>query len=260
MTTNICFRGLSCTTCVLLAVATGCSNEGPAPLEDAVEIDFYEASGISQQELANYLDGVSARDRVDDHPMYVSFQNESGDYLVNHPVLIRWETGEHRLMVGQSGVIQFLIAKAKLPGLKIFVPADYTHFTQQSIPLGTAYRPEEALDTSDLPFTVFFDGRITSDLVRQLARMRDSSELLDFETLQRQLRRKHFPLELPPPPQEELTPAEYARLAGLIFAGTNAIARLLQAQQSLSNQVAESIMEAMREAMNELGRNMGVEL
>ncbi len=60
--------------------------------------------------------------------------------------------------------------------------------------------------------------------------------------------------------EEELTPAEYARLAGLIFAGTNAIARLLQAQQSLSNQVAESIMEAMREAMNELGRNMGVEL
>jgi hypothetical protein len=60
--------------------------------------------------------------------------------------------------------------------------------------------------------------------------------------------------------EEELTPTEYARLAGLIFAGTNAIARLLQAQQSLSNQVAESIMEAMREAMNELGRNMGVEL
>lgn len=60
--------------------------------------------------------------------------------------------------------------------------------------------------------------------------------------------------------EEELSPAEYARLAGLIFAGTNAIARLLQAQQSLSNQVAEGIVEAMREAMNELGRNMGVEL
>jgi hypothetical protein len=60
--------------------------------------------------------------------------------------------------------------------------------------------------------------------------------------------------------EEELTPAEYARLAGLIFAGTNAIARLLQAQQSLSNRVTESIVEAMQEAMNELGRNMGVEL
>jgi S1-C subfamily serine protease len=114
-------------------------------------------------------------------------------------------------MVGKSGVIRFSISKPKLPGLRIIAPAGYTHLTQRSIALGSAYQPEEKLDASDWNGTVHFDGSIQNDLTRQLRALHELGEVLDHETLQRQLRRKSCRLELREPPDGELSPAEIYR-------------------------------------------------
>jgi hypothetical protein len=60
--------------------------------------------------------------------------------------------------------------------------------------------------------------------------------------------------------EEELSPAEYARMASLIFLGTNAIARLARAQRDLSREGAEEWAKAIALALDEVGREKGVEL
>lgn len=60
--------------------------------------------------------------------------------------------------------------------------------------------------------------------------------------------------------EQELSPAEYARLAGLIFTGTKTIAQLMRAQRALSGEAAEIITGAMAKALDELGDNWEVEL
>jgi hypothetical protein len=60
--------------------------------------------------------------------------------------------------------------------------------------------------------------------------------------------------------REELSPAEFARLAGLVFRGSDTIARLLRAQRELSGDSAEGIAGAIAEALDALGDEWGVEL
>ena len=59
-----------------------------------------------------------------------------------------------------------------------------------------------------MKYEVYWDGRINSDLNRALQRMKALGESVDDRKVRQQLRRKSFPLALPEPPAEELTPAE----------------------------------------------------
>jgi len=52
--------------------------------------------------------------------------------------------------------------------------------------------------------------------------------------------------------EEELSAAEYAQLAGLIFTGANTIARLLRAQRSLSGEAAEGIIGSLAKGLDEM--------
>lgn len=197
--------------CAGLLVWIGCSPPLPPPAEQTDEIDFYQAAGISQPELAGFLDGLELRENLHDYPLYIRLQNAEGDYLADSRVIVRWDHGENRLLVGQSGVIQVLLEKQKLPGLRLIVPRGFTRLTQRTIPLGTAYVPEGKLDTAGLNYGVYYDGHISSALNRGLQRLRDLGEALDDQQVRRQLRRKSVALTLDEPPTAELTPAEIYR-------------------------------------------------
>lgn len=54
--------------------------------------------------------------------------------------------------------------------------------------------------------------------------------------------------------------AEATRLADALFRGTGRVADLLRAQQTLSRQVAEGLVQAVEQALDELGEEWGVEL
>jgi len=180
----------------------------PPPAEETDEIDFYQASGITQAELEGFLEGLAISSNLHDYPMHITLQNDQGDYLADSRVIVRWDTGEQRLLVGMSAVIQVLLEKQKLPGLRLIVPRGFTRLKQKTIPLGTAYAPEGTLDIAGLKYEVYWDGRINSDLNRALQRMKALGESVDDRKVREQLRRKSFPLVLPEPPAEELTPAE----------------------------------------------------
>lgn len=174
-------------------------------------IDFYQASGITQPQLAGFLDGLELRENLRDYPLYILLQNDEGDYLADSRLIVRWDTGESRLLVGKSGVIQVLLEKQKLPGLRLIVPRGFTRLTQRTIPLGTAYASEGKLDTAGLNYQVRYDGETTSALSRGLQHMKALGQALDDATVRQQLRRKSAALTLPDPPSEELTPAEIFR-------------------------------------------------
>jgi S1-C subfamily serine protease len=181
---------------------------GAPPAEETDEIDFYQASGITQAELEGFLEGMAISSNLHDFPLHITLQNDQGDYLADSRAIVRWNGGEQRLLVGRSAVIQVLLEKQKLPGLRLIVPRGFTRLKQKTIPLGTAYAPEGKLDVAGLKYDVNWDGRINSDLNRALQRMQALGESVDDRQVRRQLRRKSFPLPLPEPPDEELTPAE----------------------------------------------------
>ena len=60
--------------------------------------------------------------------------------------------------------------------------------------------------------------------------------------------------------QEELTPAEYARMASTIFSGANAIARLLKTSRDLAEEMTVVIEEASFEALDDLSKGYRAEL
>ncbi len=182
--------------CVAIVAWSACSSPLPPPAEQTDEIDFYQASGITQPELAGFLEGLEVRANLHDYPMHILLQNDDGDYLADSRVIVRWDTGENRLLVGRSAVIQVLLEKQKLPGLRLIVPRGFTRLTQRTIPLGTAYAPEGKLDTAGLDYRVYFDGRISSDLNRGLQRMKALGQSLDDQQVRQQLRRKSASLTL----------------------------------------------------------------
>lgn len=197
--------------CLGLVAWSACSRPLPPPAEQTDEIDFYQASGITQAELAGFLGGLEEGQNLRDYPLHILLQNEDGDYLADSRMIVRWDTGENRLLVGSSAVIQVLLEKHKLPGLRLIVPRGFTRLTQRTIPLGTAYAPEGTLDTASLDYHVYFDGWISTDLNRGLQRMKALGQSLDDKQVRQQLRRKSFALTLPDPPTEGLTPAEVYR-------------------------------------------------
>ena len=60
--------------------------------------------------------------------------------------------------------------------------------------------------------------------------------------------------------RQALSPAEFARLAALVFRGSDTIARLLRAQRELSGETAEGMAGAISEALDGLGDEWGIEL
>jgi hypothetical protein len=60
--------------------------------------------------------------------------------------------------------------------------------------------------------------------------------------------------------EEQLTPHEFAHLAGVIFTGTNSIVRLLEAKKDLENYTAEEFARAMNQALDELSEEMNLRL
>jgi hypothetical protein len=200
--------------CAGLLAWIGCSSPLPPPAEQTDEIDFYQAAGLSQPELAGFLEGLELRENLRDYPLHIRLQNGEGDYLADSRVIVRWDRGESRLLVGKSGVIQVLLEKQKLPGLRLIVPRGFTRLTQRTIPLGTGYVPEGKLDTAGLNYRVYYDGEINSTLSRGLQRMKALGETLDDQQVRRQLRRKSVALTFAEPPTEELTPADVYRRRG----------------------------------------------
>lgn len=59
---------------------------------------------------------------------------------------------------------------------------------------------------------------------------------------------------------EQLTPAEYARLASLVFTGTQTIAQLMKARKVLSKEVADELSSWMGRALHQIGKEKGMEL
>jgi len=59
---------------------------------------------------------------------------------------------------------------------------------------------------------------------------------------------------------QELDPAEYRRLASLVFTGANTIARLVRAQHDLWAESTEDLAGAIAEALDKLNGELGLEL
>jgi hypothetical protein len=176
--------------------------------EGTISIDFYEASGITRGEFQAFLGKRAIEDGGGDFPVVVTLQNAEGRFLCDVPVLIQWESGSQRIWIGKSGIIRFPITSDKLPGLKLVAPRGYSLLKQRSIPLGTAYEPEEAFDGPDFAYDIVRDSRIESAITRQLWRMKASDGAFTPDRLQEQLQRTHVGLTLPAPPREEMTAAE----------------------------------------------------
>lgn len=60
--------------------------------------------------------------------------------------------------------------------------------------------------------------------------------------------------------KEELSPAEYARLATVIFTGTNTIGRLLRTSHELADKRSLEIIEAIATVLDERARKQNAEL
>ncbi|UCG24986.1 MAG: hypothetical protein JSW55_03050 [Chloroflexota bacterium] len=60
--------------------------------------------------------------------------------------------------------------------------------------------------------------------------------------------------------EQQLSPAEYVRMAELIFRGANTIAGLLRAQLDLSREKSEILLEALSKALDEIGEERDAKL
>jgi len=60
--------------------------------------------------------------------------------------------------------------------------------------------------------------------------------------------------------QRELDPAEYGKLARVVFTGSNTVARLLRIQRLLARESEDGIASAIEEALDELEKDLGLEL
>lgn len=59
---------------------------------------------------------------------------------------------------------------------------------------------------------------------------------------------------------EELSPDEYAHMAGVIFRGTNTVARLLRINRELSEEMDAEFASGIGEALDTVGSEVGLDL
>jgi S1-C subfamily serine protease len=201
---------------VFLAVRDYLPFSRPEPTRETTTLDFYQATGIGQTELTEYLETVSREDGITQFPVLMLLYDSQGNILANDRVTVRWDAGEYRLLIGTSGVLRFAIDAHCLPELRLIVPKGYETIRQQTIPLGTAFQPEEELQVSDWSLPIVYDGEITSNLASQLVRIRDRNAVIPYLDFQNQLRRRRVaaPVRLTAADVErtESTPAEIYRL------------------------------------------------
>lgn len=181
------------------------------PAEQTTRIDFFQAAGVERQDVDTFLVKAEQQGASGEYPLLLTLQNGDGDYLANGPVKVVWAEGEERLQIGNSGVLSVSLSRAKLPGLTLVVPKDYTVLRQMTIPLGPAYQPMEKPDTSSLPYRVIWDREIQDALRRELNRLALVGGGPRGNELRRQLRRTTAPIQLPPAGGEEMTPTEIYR-------------------------------------------------
>ena len=179
-----------------------------AELDPSVEIDFFKSTGMTRAELEEFLREAAAPGEVQSYPMLLTLQNDRRDYLAGGRVIIRWDGGEQRLLVGESAVIRFQLDPQKLAGLKVIAPPGFVNLRQRSIALGTAYDPEEEFDASALPYPVHLDGLTQSLISRGLVDLQTAGEVLGWDEFQQQLQREVATLELQPPENDTLTAEE----------------------------------------------------
>jgi serine protease Do len=182
--------------------------------ETLVEVDFYEASGINPDDLQKFLEDAAARDHLNEYPAHLTFENEAGDCLIDHPVAIHWKSGQDRVMVGQSGVLRIMLRSDLLPGLKFQVPQAFKRMKQHTLPLGTAYEPYGPVEPAGLGRHVVNDYDISMEIWRQLARQRAAGLGLTTAQWREQMLRRHCDRKLPTPTVESdrsLTTAEIYR-------------------------------------------------
>jgi serine protease Do len=182
--------------------------------ETPVDIDFYESSGIKPEDLRKFLETAAARDHLKEYPAHLTFENDAGDCLIDHPVAIHWKSGQDRVMVGQSGVLRIMLRPDLLPGLKFRVPQGFRRMKQHTIPLGTAYEPYGPVDPAGLGRHVVNDYDTSIEIWRQLARQRAAGLGLTSAQWRDQMLRRHCDRMLPNPAVESdrsLTVAEINR-------------------------------------------------
>jgi len=188
-----------------LAAASPAADPPQLLPHDTVELDFFEATGIPRPELAAFLQQAAEQQGVEQFPVHITLQDDEGEYLVDSRVIVRWRGGEYRLLVGESGVIRFAVSVETLRDLKVIAPRDFPNLTQKTIPLGTAYEPEERPDLSGLPYEVVWDGFVLGDLQRQLVELAGQGRAVPNDEFLRQLRRRTTSVQLAPSPEAGAT-------------------------------------------------------
>lgn len=179
-----------------------------------LDVDFYEAGGIKPEDLRKFLETTAARDHLKEYPAHLTFENDAGECLIDYPVAIHWQSGQDRVMVGQSGVLRIMLRPDLLPGLKFQVPEAFRRMKQHTIPLGTAYEPYGPVDPAGLGRHVVNDYDVSMEMWRQLARQRAAGLGLTADDWREQMRRRHCDRKLPKPTVESdrlLTTAEIYR-------------------------------------------------
>lgn len=183
--------------------------------ETLVDVDFYEASGITPEDLHKFLEDAATHDHLSEYPAHVTFENADGDCLIDHPVAIHWSGGQDRVTVGQSGVLRIMLRPDLLPGLKFQVPQQFRRLKQHTIPLGTAYVPYGPVDPAGLGRHVVDDYDTSMEIWRQLARQRAAGLELTPDQWREQMLRRHCDRKLPAAAAESdrsLTTAEIYRV------------------------------------------------
>lgn len=182
--------------------------------ETLVAVEFYEATGIKPDDLRKFLEDAAARDHLDEFPAHITFENDAGDCLIDHPVAIHWNGGQDRVTVGQSGVLRIMLRPDLLSGLKFQVPQEFRRLKQRTLPLGTAYEPYRTVEPAGLGRIVVNDYEISMEMWRQLARLRAAGLGPTTAQWREQMLRRHCDRKLPTPTVESdrsLTTAEIYR-------------------------------------------------
>lgn len=178
--------------------------------DEASVLDFYQAAGFTEAELATYLRQVQPMGEGGTLPVELTLQNARGDYLSQGRVVVRFNGGEYRLLVGDSGLIRLQLGSRNLNGLRIIPPTGFTILKQRSIPLGSAYEPEQELDAKLVPSPIIWDGKISYALFERLTALKSEGRVIPYSELREQLRRKYVEqaYALPAPKQRVATPEE----------------------------------------------------
>lgn len=159
--------------------------------EPFVDVDFYEASGIDAEALRKFLAETAARDHLNEYPAHLTFKNEAGDCLIEHPVAVIWNSGRDVVTIGQAGVLRIMLRPDLLEGLKFQVPRSFDRLKQHTIPLGTAYEPYAPSERAGLGRYVVNDYDVSMEMWRQLARQRAAGVGFDEVRWREQMSRRH---------------------------------------------------------------------